>query len=173
MAHDPTFCPISVGSFSITYLFPHSLSPLIRLSLRACHTCSRSFLSLPHLQEFLTVFRQGDYEECKISSSSMRSRLLGKRLRPTGRAWDRSTGPFIIGLTGGSSSGKSSVGRRLEALGAGLVDCDKLGMYVYIKTIINTNMPLGFYCTLSHFFNFFFASPFNCTICMQSNILHA
>ena len=35
--------------------------------------------------------------------------------------------PFIIGLTGGIACGKSSVCRRLEELGAGVVDCDKLG----------------------------------------------
>ena len=35
--------------------------------------------------------------------------------------------PYIIGLTGGIASGKSSVCRRLEGQGASVVDCDKLG----------------------------------------------
>ena len=39
--------------------------------------------------------------------------------------------PYIIGLTGGSGSGKSSIARRLEALGAVRIDCDKLGHEVY------------------------------------------
>lgn len=38
--------------------------------------------------------------------------------------------PYIIGLTGGIGSGKSSVARRLEKLGAGIIDCDKLGEYM-------------------------------------------
>jgi len=76
--------------------------------------------------------KQADYEEDKISSSSMRTRLLGHRLRGAYKQWDKSKGAYIIGLTGGSASGKSSVGRRLEKLGAGLVDCDKLGHAAYL-----------------------------------------
>ena len=56
--------------------------------------------------------RQSSVEEDKISSSSGRIRLLGTRLKPVLKSWDRSSGPYIIGLTGGSASGKSSVGRR-------------------------------------------------------------
>lgn len=37
----------------------------------------------------------------------------------------------MIGLTGGSGSGKSSIASRLEALGAVWIDCDKLGHEVY------------------------------------------
>jgi len=36
--------------------------------------------------------------------------------------------PYLIGLTGGIASGKSSVGKRLEALGAGLISSDLLGI---------------------------------------------
>lgn len=39
--------------------------------------------------------------------------------------------PYIIGLTGGSGSGKSSIAKQLEALGAVQIDCDKLGHEVY------------------------------------------
>lgn len=39
--------------------------------------------------------------------------------------------PYVIGLTGGSGSGKSSIGRHLEALGAARIDCDQLGHDVY------------------------------------------
>ena len=38
---------------------------------------------------------------------------------------------FFPGLCGNSASGKSSVGRRLSSLGAGVVDCDKLGHLAY------------------------------------------
>jgi len=75
--------------------------------------------------------RQGNHEEEKVSSSSMRARVLGQRLKPSRMDWDRSKGPFLIGLTGGSASGKSSVGKRFQALGVGLVDCDKLGHAAY------------------------------------------
>lgn len=37
----------------------------------------------------------------------------------------------MIGLTGGSGSGKSSIARQLEVLGAVRIDCDNLGHEVY------------------------------------------
>lgn len=40
--------------------------------------------------------------------------------------------PYVIGLTGGIASGKTSVCRRLEKLGAGVIDCDKLGHLAYL-----------------------------------------
>ena len=39
--------------------------------------------------------------------------------------------PYVIGLVGGSASGKTSVGKRLEKLGAAVVDCDQLGHKAY------------------------------------------
>lgn len=36
--------------------------------------------------------------------------------------------PYVLGLTGGIGSGKSAICKRLEGLGAGTVDCDKLGI---------------------------------------------
>ena len=39
--------------------------------------------------------------------------------------------PYVIGLTGGSASGKSSIARYLEDIGAGIIDCDKLGHQAY------------------------------------------
>lgn len=43
--------------------------------------------------------------------------------------------PYVIGLTGGSGSGKSSIARRIEKLGAAIIDCDKLGRSSQLKTI--------------------------------------
>uniref|UniRef100_A0A9J8CJ93 Bifunctional coenzyme A synthase n=1 Tax=Cyprinus carpio carpio TaxID=630221 RepID=A0A9J8CJ93_CYPCA len=40
--------------------------------------------------------------------------------------------PYVIGLTGGSGSGKSSIAHRLEALGAVRIDCDQLGHEAYL-----------------------------------------
>jgi len=67
-------------------------------------------------------------EETKISSSNKRIRLLGEPLRPPIKAVSK---PYVIGLTGGSASGKSSIARHLENLGAGVIDCDKLGHRAY------------------------------------------
>lgn len=39
--------------------------------------------------------------------------------------------PYIIGLTGGIASGKSTVADKLEKLGAGLVNCDKIAHDLY------------------------------------------
>ncbi|XP_033116525.1 bifunctional coenzyme A synthase-like [Anneissia japonica] len=39
--------------------------------------------------------------------------------------------PYLIGLTGGSASGKSSICKRLHKIGAGIVKCDELGHKAY------------------------------------------
>ncbi|XP_053309433.1 bifunctional coenzyme A synthase [Spea bombifrons] len=70
-------------------------------------------------------------EEDKISSSSLRNRLLGTLLIPSTGNPNISAKPYVIGLTGGSGSGKSSVAKRLEAMGATIIDCDKLGHLSY------------------------------------------
>jgi len=58
-------------------------------------------------------------EEEKVSSSSARKRLLGTLLKP---AFKATSSPYIIGLTGSTASGKSSVCKRLERLGAVIVE---------------------------------------------------
>lgn len=40
--------------------------------------------------------------------------------------------PYIIGLTGGIASGKSSVAEKLKKLGAVLVNCDKIAHDLYL-----------------------------------------
>jgi len=87
-------------------------------------------------------YKQSSVEEDKISSSSGRIRLLGSRLSPALREWDKS-GPYIIGLTGGSASGKSSVGKKMEKLGWGIVDCDKLGHMAYTPGQAAYNKVVG------------------------------
>ncbi|KAI0210274.1 Bifunctional coenzyme A synthase [Lamellibrachia satsuma] len=69
-------------------------------------------------------------EEVKISSSSLRKRLLGMLLREPKPNPGLRPSPYIIGLTGGIGSGKSSVCHRLQGQGAAIVDCDKLGVYL-------------------------------------------
>uniref|UniRef100_A0A1A8F8H2 Bifunctional coenzyme A synthase n=1 Tax=Nothobranchius korthausae TaxID=1143690 RepID=A0A1A8F8H2_9TELE len=85
------------------------------------------------LHEILLLkdIHRNEIEEEKISSSSLRSRLLGTLLRPPKDSSHLPPRPYVIGLTGGSGSGKSSIAKQLEALGAVWIDCDKLGHEVY------------------------------------------
>ncbi|NP_001086140.1 Coenzyme A synthase L homeolog precursor [Xenopus laevis] len=75
--------------------------------------------------------RHAENEEEKISSSSFRNRLLGTLLRPLKVNSSIPARPYVIGLTGGSGSGKSSIAKRLEDLGAAVIDCDTLGHQCY------------------------------------------
>lgn len=67
----------------------------------------------------------------KLSSTALRRHLLGEYRTPkvdhTTSETDRE-GPFVIGLTGGIASGKSSICQRLAQLGAKVVDCDKVSL---------------------------------------------
>ena len=71
-------------------------------------------------------------EETKVSSSTIRLRQLGTLLRPPKKI-EFECKPYIIGLTGVSASGKSSVSRKLNEFGAEIIDCDKLGHKAYEK----------------------------------------
>ncbi|XP_054454828.1 bifunctional coenzyme A synthase [Anoplopoma fimbria] len=84
-----------------------------------------------HEIQLLKDAHHTETEEEKISSSSLRSRLLGTLLTPPKNTSHLAPLPYVIGLTGGSGSGKSSIARQLEALGAVRIDCDKLGHEVY------------------------------------------
>ncbi|XP_077406515.1 bifunctional coenzyme A synthase [Vanacampus margaritifer] len=84
-----------------------------------------------HEIQLLKDAHHSETEEEKISSSSLRSRLLGTLLIPPKDTPHLPLQPYVIGLTGGSGSGKSSVATRLEDLGAVRIDCDKLGHQVY------------------------------------------
>ncbi|XP_040923139.1 bifunctional coenzyme A synthase [Toxotes jaculatrix] len=84
-----------------------------------------------HEIQLLKDAHHTETEEEKISSSSLRSRLLGTLLTPPKNTSHLPPLPYVIGLTGGSGSGKSSIARQLEALGAVRIDCDKLGHEVY------------------------------------------
>ncbi|XP_017499208.1 bifunctional coenzyme A synthase isoform X2 [Manis javanica] len=69
-------------------------------------------------------------EEDKVSSSSFRQRMLGSLLRPPHRP-ELPLNLYVIGLTGISGSGKSSVAQRLKSLGAFVIDSDHLGHRAY------------------------------------------
>ncbi|KAJ1527141.1 hypothetical protein ONE63_008674 [Megalurothrips usitatus] len=75
--------------------------------------------------------KQEQEEEDKVSSGNLRLRVLGTRLSKPEPRPNLPRLPYLIGLTGGIASGKSSVGRRLEEMGAGLIDCDSLAHTLY------------------------------------------
>ncbi|XP_063078026.1 bifunctional coenzyme A synthase isoform X2 [Engraulis encrasicolus] len=85
-----------------------------------------------HEIQLLKDVHHTEIEEEKISSSSLRSRLLGTLLTPPTPRSDLPLLPYVVGLTGGSGSGKSSIARRLEALGAARIDSDQLGHETYL-----------------------------------------
>ncbi|XP_062330780.1 bifunctional coenzyme A synthase [Osmerus eperlanus] len=84
-----------------------------------------------HEIQLLKDAHHTETEEEKISSSSLRSRLLGTLLRAPKDMPHLPAVPYVIGLTGVSGSGKSSIARRMEALGAACIDSDQLGHETY------------------------------------------
>jgi len=76
--------------------------------------------------------------EGKLSSSAERVRSLGV-LRKTPNGIKEDNKCYIIGMTGGIASGKSSVVKRLEKLGAYTINCDKLGHEAYLPGQIAYN----------------------------------
>ncbi|XP_066554626.1 bifunctional coenzyme A synthase isoform X2 [Amia ocellicauda] len=84
-----------------------------------------------HVIQLIKDAHHSDIEEEKISSSSFRTRLLGTLLSPPKENLHIPRLPYVIGLTGGTGSGKSSIARRLEALGAARIDSDQLGHETY------------------------------------------
>jgi len=77
---------------------------------------------------------RAEFEEAKISSSSLRARKLGTLLRPVRRSPNARSARarYLIGLAGGSASGKTTIGKKLTELGATVIDCDKLGHEAYV-----------------------------------------
>ncbi|XP_063236707.1 bifunctional coenzyme A synthase isoform X2 [Bacillus rossius redtenbacheri] len=96
----------------------------------------RARLGLPrldvHTVQLLETDRPAEEEEeKKLSSSNRRLRLLGTRLRTPPPRPDLPARPYVVGLTGGIASGKSSLSGHLRALGAGVVECDALAHGLY------------------------------------------
>ncbi|CAG9860581.1 unnamed protein product [Phyllotreta striolata] len=70
-------------------------------------------------------------EEAKISSSSLRMRLLGTVLKPIEVNNEIPKEPYVIGLTGGIASGKTGVTSHVKNLGAETINCDLIGHDCY------------------------------------------
>ena len=77
----------------------------------------------------------------KISSSNKRKDLIGNLLRRESVPWLRRSLsnsrlkqhklPYVVGLTGGICSGKSTISEYLKTKGVETVDCDKIGHQIY------------------------------------------
>lgn len=88
----------------------------------------------PLVVHTIPLITSEESEEGKLSSSDIRKAMLGvyRQLHdPAVPNWSPSDGPYLVGLTGGIASGKSSIFKRLQVLGAFPVDCDKLGHEAY------------------------------------------
>ncbi|KAL4834776.1 hypothetical protein H8958_009447 [Nasalis larvatus] len=81
--------------------------------------------------QLLKDIKHTENEEDKVSSSSFRQRMLGNLLRPPYERPELPTCLYVIGLTGISGSGKSSIAQRLKGLGAFVIDSDHLGHRAY------------------------------------------
>ncbi|KAL4672843.1 hypothetical protein H8957_009290 [Semnopithecus entellus] len=81
--------------------------------------------------QLLKDVKHTENEEDKVSSSSFRQRMLGNLLRPPYERPELPTCLYVIGLTGISGSGKSSIAQRLKGLGAFVIDSDHLGHRAY------------------------------------------
>ncbi|XP_078080424.1 bifunctional coenzyme A synthase [Mustelus asterias] len=76
------------------------------------------------------VHHSADEEE-KISSSTLRKRLLGTLLMPPKNNPRIASIPYVIGLTGCTGSGKTSVVQYLQQMGAATIDADHLAHESY------------------------------------------
>lgn len=74
---------------------------------------------------------QDEIKECKVSSSNKRIDMLGTRLRAPEKRANIPKEPYIIGMTGGIGSGKSRLCKRFQAMGAYVIDCDKVAHDIY------------------------------------------
>jgi phosphopantetheine adenylyltransferase/dephospho-CoA kinase len=71
-------------------------------------------------------------KEVKLSSSSQRYQLLGSLLKPPNEFLStKPAKPYVIGLTGGIASGKSSISKYLAENGCEIADCDKIVHELY------------------------------------------
>uniref|UniRef100_A0A1B6CV28 Bifunctional coenzyme A synthase n=2 Tax=Clastoptera arizonana TaxID=38151 RepID=A0A1B6CV28_9HEMI len=84
-----------------------------------------------HSVELLADTKLDEIEEDKISSSNLRLRCLGTLLRPPPPRPNLPSRPYIVGLTGGSASGKTSISKFLKTLGAGIINCDIVAHELY------------------------------------------
>ncbi|CAH1638304.1 unnamed protein product [Spodoptera littoralis] len=70
-------------------------------------------------------------EECKVSSSNQRMRMLGKIIREPKPNPNIPDWPYVIGLAGGIASGKTRILQKLKEKGAAILNCDTIAHELY------------------------------------------
>ena len=79
---------------------------------------------------------EGGAAAAKLSSSNLRAAALGRFVpRAAASEWVRrrpASWPYVVGLTGGIASGKSSASAALSELGAECIDADRLAHELYV-----------------------------------------
>lgn len=84
-----------------------------------------------HCIDLIETETNEEAKEKKVSSSNQRLDLLGTRLREPEPKPHLPLYPYIIGLIGGTASGKSVILKHFEKLGAIVINCDKMAHEVY------------------------------------------
>lgn len=84
-----------------------------------------------HCIDLMEVETNEEGKEKKISSSNQRVELLGTLLKEPEPKPYLPISPYIIGLTGGIASGKTSISQHFKQLGAAAINCDKLAHEIY------------------------------------------
>ena len=80
----------------------------------------------------------------KLSSSQQRKDLLGVyRHLPDPQTSPLSSAVYVVGLTGGTCSGKTTIANHLSSLSACIVDCDKLGHVAYEPSTATFSRVVG------------------------------
>lgn len=88
-----------------------------------------NLLQIVSIQLVASTDRQSQFEEDKLSSSTRRIRMLGSLIKPPNPYSGK--GAYIIGLTGGIASGKSSICKKLSSLGAFTINADTVAHETY------------------------------------------
>lgn len=84
-----------------------------------------------HCIDLVEFEPDNDVKELKVSSTNTRMDLLGTRLHHPREHSNLPLKPYTIGLVGSIASGKSVMTKRLEKLGAKIIDCDKMAHELY------------------------------------------
>lgn len=84
-----------------------------------------------HCIDLVEFEPDNDVKESKVSSTNTRMDLLGTRLHPLRIHSNLPNKPYTIGVIGSIASGKSVMTKRLEKLGAKIIDCDKMAHELY------------------------------------------
>lgn len=85
-----------------------------------------------HCIDVIEIDTKEEAKELKVSSSNRRLDLLGTRLKEPTPKPKLPSKPYLIGLVGGITSGKSVICGHFEKLGAKVINCDQMAHQLYV-----------------------------------------